>query len=188
MSARNPVALELPRELYVEVTNRCNSHCRACVRTFRKPEPLRDLEIKSVLDVTDFGAVPDDEGNDLLGIREALTEATAADVATEVRFPKGRYYLDADIDTEEQAKLTRHALATLRAENVVINGNGAEIIIRTPTTGFLVLYGCKNVIVRDFVVDAEKKLITSPAYMLATSISEAAEGIEKTVDELVNMA
>ena len=43
--ARDPVALELPHELYVEVTNRCNSHCLACVRTFRKPEPLRDLTL-----------------------------------------------------------------------------------------------------------------------------------------------
>jgi enhancing lycopene biosynthesis protein 2 len=42
--------------------------------------------------------------------------------------------------------------------------------------------------VTEFVVDRERKLITSPAYMLATSISEAAEGIEKTVETLLDMA
>jgi enhancing lycopene biosynthesis protein 2 len=42
--------------------------------------------------------------------------------------------------------------------------------------------------VGEATVDRDKKLITSPAYMLATSISEAAEGIERTVDELVKMA
>jgi enhancing lycopene biosynthesis protein 2 len=42
--------------------------------------------------------------------------------------------------------------------------------------------------VEDFVVDHERKIITSPAYMLAGRISEAAEGIERTVAELVRMA
>ena len=38
------------------------------------------------------------------------------------------------------------------------------------------------------VMDKENKIITSPAYMLGQSISEVAEGIEKTVEELVAMA
>jgi enhancing lycopene biosynthesis protein 2 len=37
-------------------------------------------------------------------------------------------------------------------------------------------------------VDEANKLITSPAYMLAGSISEAAEGIERTVEELLRLA
>ena len=41
--------------------------------------------------------------------------------------------------------------------------------------------------VRAFVVDRENKIITSPAYMLAGRISEAAEGIEKTVRTLLEM-
>ena len=42
--------------------------------------------------------------------------------------------------------------------------------------------------VTEFVVDQERKLVSSPAYMLAQSISEAAEGIEKTVKALIDMA
>jgi enhancing lycopene biosynthesis protein 2 len=42
--------------------------------------------------------------------------------------------------------------------------------------------------VTEFVVDRERKLVSSPAYMLAESISEAAEGIEKTVQTLLEMA
>jgi len=42
--------------------------------------------------------------------------------------------------------------------------------------------------VTETVVDRERKLITSPAYMLAQRISEAAEGIEKAVAALVEMA
>lgn len=37
----------------------------------------------------------------------------------------------------------------------------------------------------DYVFDAKNKLFTTPAYMLAGSISEAAEGIEKTVKAFV---
>jgi len=40
---------------------------------------------------------------------------------------------------------------------------------------------------REFVVDKENKLVSSPAYMLAGSISEAAEGIEKTVNAMLEM-
>ncbi len=42
--------------------------------------------------------------------------------------------------------------------------------------------------VKEFVVDRERKLVSSPAYMLAQSISEAAEGIEKTVAAVLEMA
>ena len=41
--------------------------------------------------------------------------------------------------------------------------------------------------VKEFVIDQKNKIITSPAYMLAGSISEAAEGIEKTVKALMEM-
>ena len=41
--------------------------------------------------------------------------------------------------------------------------------------------------VKDAVVDKENKIVSSPAYMLAGTISEAAAGIEKTVTELINM-
>lgn len=41
--------------------------------------------------------------------------------------------------------------------------------------------------VSEFVIDQKNKLISSPAYMLAGSISEAAEGIEKTVTAVLEM-
>ncbi len=41
--------------------------------------------------------------------------------------------------------------------------------------------------VTEAVVDKENKIVSSPAYMLAGSISEAATGIEKTVQELIEM-
>lgn len=37
------------------------------------------------------------------------------------------------------------------------------------------------------VVDGENRIVSTPAYMLATRISEAADGIEKTVREIINL-
>ena len=74
----------------------------------------------------------------------------------------------------------------------VLGAEGPELTIGTDqaTAEALQTMGAKHVQcpVNDFVVDRERKLITSPAYMLAQSISEAAEGIERTVAELVAMA
>ena len=39
----------------------------------------------------------------------------------------------------------------------------------------------------DFVFDAENKIVSTPAYMLGQSISEVAEGIEKTINKLGQM-
>lgn len=42
--------------------------------------------------------------------------------------------------------------------------------------------------VREFVVDEERKIVSTPAYMLAERISEAAEGIEKLVLKVLELA
>ncbi|HSN55203.1 MAG TPA: isoprenoid biosynthesis glyoxalase ElbB [Candidatus Sulfomarinibacteraceae bacterium] len=74
----------------------------------------------------------------------------------------------------------------------VLGSEGPELTIGTDpgTAGALESMGATHVQcpVREFVVDRERKLITSPAYMLAASISEAADGIEGTVKALLDMA
>jgi enhancing lycopene biosynthesis protein 2 len=42
--------------------------------------------------------------------------------------------------------------------------------------------------VQEFVVDRERKIVSTPAYMLANSIQEAAEGIEKLVNAIIELA
>jgi enhancing lycopene biosynthesis protein 2 len=42
--------------------------------------------------------------------------------------------------------------------------------------------------VDQIVVDPDKRVVSTPAYMLARSISEAASGINRLVDEVVKMA
>jgi len=52
-SKRPAIVPELPRTLYLETTNRCDSKCQTCVRTFLTPEPPKDLtlaELKGIVD------------------------------------------------------------------------------------------------------------------------------------------
>ena len=59
----------------------------------------------------------------------------------------------------------------------------------TATAGALQSMGSKHIDcpVSSIVIDSDNKLISSPAYMLAKSIKEAAEGIEKTVQALLKL-
>jgi len=74
----------------------------------------------------------------------------------------------------------------------VLGEEGPELTIGTDpdTAGAMESMGAKHVScpVREFVIDRDRKLVSTPAYMLAQNISEAAEGIEKTVDALLDMA
>jgi MoaA/NifB/PqqE/SkfB family radical SAM enzyme len=47
------VSLPLPDELYIEVTNRCNSRCETCVHTFRAPEKAHDMTLDELRHVVD---------------------------------------------------------------------------------------------------------------------------------------
>jgi MoaA/NifB/PqqE/SkfB family radical SAM enzyme len=45
---RLPVVPSLPRSLYLETTNRCDSKCQTCIRTFKSLEPPADLTLTQV--------------------------------------------------------------------------------------------------------------------------------------------
>lgn len=50
---RPPIVDALPRSLYLETTNRCDSKCQTCARTFNTVEPPKDLtlaELKKIVD------------------------------------------------------------------------------------------------------------------------------------------
>jgi enhancing lycopene biosynthesis protein 2 len=74
----------------------------------------------------------------------------------------------------------------------VLGEEAPELTIGTDagTAGALESMGARHVScpVDEFVVDRERKLVSSPAYMLGESISEVAAGIDKTVDALLELA
>jgi MoaA/NifB/PqqE/SkfB family radical SAM enzyme len=48
LALRPAVVAELPRALYLETTNRCDSECQTCIRTFASLEPPADLTLAQV--------------------------------------------------------------------------------------------------------------------------------------------
>jgi len=46
LAMRSAIVEGLPTSIYLEVTNRCDSRCRTCVRTFRTVEPPRDVTLE----------------------------------------------------------------------------------------------------------------------------------------------
>lgn len=78
------------------------------------------------------------------------------------------------------------------AMSAAIYGDGVVCTIGTDveTAGAIEVTGAKHksCAVGDIVVDMENKLVTTPAYMLAESISEAAEGIDKLVNKVLELS
>ncbi|MGH7369753.1 MAG: radical SAM/SPASM domain-containing protein [Candidatus Methylomirabilaceae bacterium] len=50
---RPAVAPELPSTLYLETTNRCDSECQTCIRTFMTLEPPADLTLERLVRIVD---------------------------------------------------------------------------------------------------------------------------------------
>jgi enhancing lycopene biosynthesis protein 2 len=74
----------------------------------------------------------------------------------------------------------------------VLGGEHPQLTIGTDknTAKDIEKMGAKHVPcpVQEFVVDKERKIVSTPAYMLATSIKEAADGIEKLVAAVIDLA
>ncbi len=52
-SGRPAVVPDLPAVLYIETTNRCDSLCQTCIRTFRTLEPPKDLTLAEMVRIVD---------------------------------------------------------------------------------------------------------------------------------------
>jgi MoaA/NifB/PqqE/SkfB family radical SAM enzyme len=50
---RPPIVATLPRTLYLETTNRCDSKCQTCIRTFHTLEPPKDLTLAELQGIVD---------------------------------------------------------------------------------------------------------------------------------------
>lgn len=80
----------LPRELYLETTNRCNELCDQCPRTHLKREPDRDLALEEVVRITD--QLPKLERVVLHGLGEPMLNAELPAIVGHLR-KRGAYVL-----------------------------------------------------------------------------------------------
>lgn len=118
---------------------------------FRKyrEKPLLNIPISKELHLVDFGAIPDDGKDDLHAINKALKSLSLLskkEIGVSLVFPKGRLDLFSNIKSSHLLKLTQ-------LKNVIIDGNGASLIIRNPEIGFLTLFKCENIIVKNLFID-----------------------------------
>ncbi|KXX66812.1 LamG-like jellyroll fold domain-containing protein [Flammeovirga sp. SJP92] len=144
---------------------------------FRKErnKPLLTFPTVSTVKVADFGAFPDDGRDDYKAINDALKLAVS--IANEenpvrVKFGKGTYDL---LSVNENATYL-FFLANL--SNIIIDGTGTKINIKTPTVGFISLFNAQNVVVQGFEVDYETLPFTQ-----GKVISIADDHIEMKIDE-----
>jgi MoaA/NifB/PqqE/SkfB family radical SAM enzyme len=84
-AARPEVVGSLPRSLYLETTNRCDSKCETCVRTFFTNEPAKDLSLAEVRRIAEQFPVLDRVV--LHGIGEPLLNRDIFDI---IAYLKGR--------------------------------------------------------------------------------------------------
>ena len=111
-----------------------------------RPLPPRTVATARVLHVRDFGARPDDGANDLSAIQSALDAVVDNGQPTELVFAAGRYTLAPEAGT-------RSLLVLRNARGVVVEGNGAELIVQNPQSGLFRIDSSRQVVIRNFSVD-----------------------------------
>jgi hypothetical protein len=116
----------------------------ATVDWLPRPPPMLTLPVP-IVDTLLVGAPGT---NDIELIQSAFNQASGSTNATEIRFTTGATYVLTN------ASLTgSNPVILLRATNVLVNGNGCEILIANPRIGFLDVNKCSNVLVQGFTVD-----------------------------------
>ncbi|HSB77627.1 MAG TPA: radical SAM protein [Candidatus Methylomirabilis sp.] len=82
---RPSVVPDLPAVLYIETTNRCDSQCQTCIRTFNSLEPIKDLTLDELIRIME--QFPRVERVILHGIGEPLLNP---DLFQMIAYLKGR--------------------------------------------------------------------------------------------------
>lgn len=114
---------------------------------FPRPPPMLSLPVPPASIVTRQVGAPTGT-NDISLIQKALTFAVTNGSPTEVVFNSGATYIITNTSNVADMPLNMNG-----ANNVIINGNGCQILIKNPRIGFLHLQNCVNAIIENFTVD-----------------------------------
>ncbi len=102
------------------------------------------------MDLSEFGAVPDDGKDDTAAFVAAFA-AAQTNGATVIRIPPGKYLLRADGNPANPGNL----LSLARRQNLTIEGQGAELLM-TGSAGLFSFSECSNVTVLGLKIDWER--------------------------------
>ncbi len=118
----------LPRELYLESTNRCNELCDQCPRTHLGREPDRDLSLDEVIRITD--QLPELERVVLHGLGEPLLNPQLPAIVAQLR-SRGAYVLFNSNATALSERMGRALIeANLNELRVSLDGARPETYAR----------------------------------------------------------
>ncbi len=112
--------------------------------------PFISLTTNQDILVSAYGAIKNDGLNDLVAIQAAITAARSASSASNpvrVVFENGIY------DIMPPTSSATHSLFVTFANNIVFEGNGAEIRNHNPSIGFFEVRSCTNVIFKNLNFD-----------------------------------
>lgn len=112
-----------------------------------RPAPFQAGVPKTVLNASDFGAIPDDGQDDTPAIQAAVETAIRQPGMVELRFNPGCY------DLIEPPADSRHFIQIRKAEEVLLSGNGAEWIAHDPATGIFRIEDSQRIEIRDLTID-----------------------------------
>jgi len=111
--------------------------------------PLLDFPTTINVKLTDFGAIPGDGKDDSKAFRKALEfckKTSETGIGVKLVFYKGTYDL-----FEGGSRF--HLIQLKNARNIIIDGNGSEIIIHNPLKGFFSIFKSENIIVKNLIID-----------------------------------
>lgn len=113
--------------------------------------PLTNIPTNINVILSNFGAIPNDGKDDAESIVKALNfckKVGITGVGVKLIFQKGTY----DLYGAESDKKS-HMIMLSGANNILIEGNGAEIIVHNPLKGFFSIFKSNNIIVKDLFID-----------------------------------
>lgn len=101
-----------------------------------------------LINVTDFGAIPNDGQDDRPALQQALDAARSHEGTVVLHVPAGIYHLDL-----ERKKANAYALIIRDTDGLTIEAEGAEFVVRSPISGFMRMTNSSNITLRGFTVD-----------------------------------
>lgn len=111
-----------------------------------RPQPVREIETRKTLKAADFGMMPNSGKNMLPAFRRAVDAAISCRSPVTLQLDPGVYHLDAD-------EVRTHCIELLDAQNIVLDGQGAELIINNPRMGMFLVEKSHRIIIKNFSVD-----------------------------------
>jgi len=123
------------------------------------------------VDVTQFGARPDDDGDDTQAFVAAVNEIQSGS-ARRLLIPPGRYHLTAGGNPKSPSVLFPFS----KLDGLEIEGTGAELLV-SGVTGLFLFDGCRNVSVRGLSFDSPR-----PAFSVGMVTASTARYFDVAVE------